>query len=112
MVKTTVNKTDNYYEISVIGEIDASSSIALDNELETAFQSDAKNILLDMQGLNYISSAGLGVFIARLEEIKEKELNLAFFGLQENVKQVFTLLGLEDLLTILPTKESAVESLK
>jgi anti-sigma B factor antagonist len=111
MVKTQINKTDLYYEIAVDGEIDASSSIQLDNELENAFKSEEKKILLDMTHLQYISSAGLGVFIARLEEMKEKEISLVFFGLNENVKQVFSLLGLEELLTIVPDKEQAIVAL-
>jgi anti-sigma B factor antagonist len=111
MVETEINKTENFYEIIVSGDIDASSSIALDNALETAFQTNEKNILLNLEGLKYISSAGLGVFISRLEEINEKSINLVFFGLQENVKQVFSLLGLEDLLTIYTTKSEAAASL-
>ena len=111
MVETEINKTENFYEIIVSGDIDASSSIALDNALETAFQTNEKNILLNLEGLKYISSAGLGVFISRLEEINEKSINLIFFGLQENVKQVFSLLGLEDLLTIYATKSEATASL-
>lgn len=111
MLETTVNKTDTFYEITILGEIDASSSITLDNELEAAFQSEEKNILLNLEGLNYISSAGLGVFIARLEEVSTKSINLIFYGLQENVKQVFALLGLEDLLNIHPTRTEAIESI-
>ncbi|MFZ9046670.1 MAG: STAS domain-containing protein [Cyclobacteriaceae bacterium] len=112
MVETTINETASYYEIIISGEIDAGSSISLDNELEIAFQGEQHNILLNLEGLNYISSAGLGVFIARLEEISEKSINLIFYGLQENVKQVFALLGLEELLTIYNSKKEAIASLK
>jgi anti-sigma B factor antagonist len=111
MVTTQINKTDQYYQITVHGEIDASSSIELDNQLENAFESNEKRILLDMTNLKYISSAGLGVFIARLEEMNEKNIRLVFFGLNENVKQVFSLLGLEELLTIVTDKEQAIVTL-
>jgi anti-sigma B factor antagonist len=112
MVKTYVNKTEDYYEIIVEGDIDASSSILLDNELEKAFQNSEQKILLNLEGLNYISSAGLGVFIARLEEMKEKDILLVFFGLHRNVRQVFSLLGLEELLTISEDREKAISALK
>lgn len=112
MVTIEINIEENIYEISVSGEIDASSSIQLDNELETAFNSGEKKLLINLSGLQYISSAGLGVFIARLEEMQEKNIQLVFFGLQENVKHVFTLLGLDELLTIVVSKTEAIASFK
>ena len=111
MVETTVIEENGIYEILVAGDVDASSSINLDNELEKAFQQVNGRVLLNLDKLNYISSAGLGVFISRLEEVKEKNIQLAFCCLQENVKQVFQLLGLEELLELHSDRDSAVASL-
>ena len=111
MVETTIKETGEVYEILVSGEVDASSSINLDNALGTAFSVKGRKVLINLVELAYISSAGLGVFISRLEEIKDMQIDLAFCGLQENVKQVFQLLGLEDLLTIYETREEAIAKL-
>lgn len=110
MVEITTKIEDSIYTITVDGEVDASSSIHLDNALEASF-SNQKNILLDLEKLEYISSAGLGVFISRLEEVKEKNINLVFYGMNENVRQVFNILGLESLLNIKGTKEEAIKAL-
>ncbi len=108
MVKISNNDIEGVHEIVVNGEIDASSSIHLDNALEEAFKSH-KKILIDLNDLSYISSAGLGVFIARLEEIKENKITMILFGMNEKVKNVFSILGLEELLMIKDNRQEAVK---
>lgn len=111
MVEITTHIDTSVFTIHVSGEVDASSSIHLDNALENAFESNRK-ILVDLENLEYISSAGLGVFISRLEEVKEKEIRLVLYGMNENVKQVFNILGLENLLIIKSDRTEAMEALK
>ncbi|MDH5608785.1 MAG: STAS domain-containing protein [Cyclobacteriaceae bacterium] len=107
MVEITSNTENNIMEIVIKGEVDASSSIHLDNALESAFKASDK-ILVNLHKLDYISSAGLGVFIAHLQEMKEKGVKMALFGMTEKVRQVFAILGLEELLTITSTKEESL----
>lgn len=51
--------------ISIIGEIDASSSIELDLTIAKSLGEGFKKIIVDCSALEYISSAGLGVFMSR-----------------------------------------------
>jgi len=99
------NKKDSYI-ISIIGDVDASSSISLDKAMETAIHHAPKNILVDGKELSYISSAGLGVFMSYLEDLREKEIFFAIYGLSEKVENVFEILGLNDLMTIVPDEEA------
>lgn len=103
--KTTEN---NYLLISVEGDADASSSIELDKQIRESFESDLKNILVDCTNLNYISSAGLGVFMSYIEEVNENAITFIIFGLSDKVSKVFTILGLDQLLDIKATKEDAL----
>ncbi|WP_258100437.1 STAS domain-containing protein [Marinoscillum pacificum] len=109
MVKIDTISEDNYHLIQVNGEIDASSSIELDAALKEASENTSK-ILIDLTSLEYISSAGLGVFISYLEELKKKEVSLVIFGLKEKVHEVFEILGLQHLMNIVETKEEAVKA--
>ncbi|MFT6866869.1 MAG: anti-sigma B factor antagonist [Cyclobacteriaceae bacterium] len=93
--------------ILVSGEIDASSSIELDNAIKHA-ATEASRILVDLQGLEYISSAGLGVFISYLEELKSKDIALVLYGMQAKVYEVFQILGLQNLIMITSNKEEAI----
>ena len=111
MAEISTENKDGIHFITVNGEIDAGSSIYLDNALKEAMENGEKKIVADLSGLDYISSAGLGVFISHLDEFKLQNVELALFGINETVKQVFDILGLEKLLTIENTKEEAIKSL-
>lgn len=106
MVDIIITEEVNLKLISVSGEIDASSSIELDNALSNASETH-QNILVDLRHLDYISSAGLGVFISYLDEFKKKGVNLVMFGLQEKVHEVFAILGLQQLMNIKSSEEEA-----
>ena len=93
--------------IKVVGDVDASSSIKLDSELKGAIEGVDKKILVDCTRLNYISSAGLGVFMSYIQDITDKEIRLVIYGLNDKVKNVFEILGLGQLLTIENNLETA-----
>ncbi len=93
--------------ITVIGEIDASSSIELDLAIAKSVGEGFRKILVDCTSLEYISSAGLGVFMSYIEELKDKNIPLVLFGMKEKVSNTFSILGLADLLNIKHSKEEA-----
>jgi anti-sigma B factor antagonist len=93
--------------IAIDGDVDASSSIRLDEAITDAIQQGQQNILIDCENLNYISSAGLGVFMSYIEELKAKNIRMVLFGLSERVENVFKVLGLYQLLNIMDTKDQA-----
>ncbi len=97
--------------ITIDGDVDASSSIRLDEAIGKAVEEGQQQILIDCRNLNYISSAGLGVFMSYLEELKAKNIQMVLFGLSEKVSNVFNLLGLDQLLNIEHTKEQAKQQL-
>jgi anti-sigma B factor antagonist len=93
--------------IAVIGEIDASSSIELDLAIAKSVGEGFTKILVDCSALEYISSAGLGVFMSYIEEFKDKGVRMVLYGMKEKVANTFSILGLADLLFIRNTKQEA-----
>ena len=75
--------------LSVNGDLDASSSILLDQAIEQTIAKGIKKLLIDCTKLNYISSAGLGVFMSHLQEFESNQTSLVLFGLNEKVFNVF-----------------------
>lgn len=84
----------------LIGEIDASSSIELDLAIAKSVGEGYSRILVDCSALDYISSAGLGVFMSYIEEFKDRKINMVLFGMSEKVANTFNILGLTELLRI------------
>ena len=93
--------------ISVEGDLDASSSILLDQAIAQAVEASARNLLIDCSQLNYISSAGLGVFMSYLKEFEHNQIQLVLFAINDKVRGVFQILGLDELITIAETKAEA-----
>lgn len=110
MIKIDTKIEEDHYELFVGGEIDASSSIYLDNALSDALGAH-KRILVDFTELEYISSAGLGVFMSYIQHMENEGIKLAIFGLKEKVLQVFEILGLDQLMKILPSREEALKEI-
>ncbi len=107
MINIDSDVKDNYQLIKVAGEVDASTSIELDNSLKSAAEIGS-DILIDLTELDYISSAGLGVFISYIEELKSKGVTLVIFGLHPKVLEVFEILGLQHIMNISKNLEDAV----
>lgn len=91
----------------IVGEIDASSSIELDLAIAKSVGEGFTKILVDCSALEYISSAGLGVFMSYIEEFRDKKVAMVLFGMKEKVTNTFQILGLADLLHIRTTKQEA-----
>lgn len=105
MIDITKKEEEGILVINVVGDVDASSSIELDNAIRNAVDDDKKKILIDCMNLNYISSAGLGVFMSYIQDFETKNIKLVICNLNEKVQGVFKILGLDQLLKIVGTKE-------
>lgn len=110
MVEIKTKSEKDYFLIEVSGEVDASSSIELDDAIKEALKKN-QHILIDLENLEYISSAGLGVFISHLEELKEKQSKMILFGLKPKVKEVFEILGLQHIIKMVETKSEGIDAI-
>lgn len=97
--------------ITIVGDIDASSAIELDNKLAMVGNEKVSGLLVDCEGLEYISSAGLGVFMSYIKDFKDLDIKMVLFGLDRKVKKVFELIGLHNLLNIQETRELALKEI-
>lgn len=98
---------EGFVTLIPVGDLDANSSIAMDEKIQEQIDQQKYNIHIDCSGLEYISSAGLGVFISHMDELTEVGGRFVFSGMSENVRKVFQLLGLEQLMTIVDTPSQA-----
>lgn len=87
-------------KISLVGELDANGAINLDHIIKKALSDKYYKIAVDCAQLDYISSAGLGVFISYISELEEHNGKFVFYNLKDNVRSVFNILGLQKVVTI------------
>ncbi|CAN5315071.1 anti sigma b factor antagonist RsbV [soil metagenome] len=91
---------DAILTIELSGELDAKSSIDLDETIKLALLQEKTRIVIDCRQLNYISSAGLGVFISHLDDLKAYGGKFVFYGMNGSVYNVFEILGLHTIMEI------------
>lgn len=91
---------ENTYLIILSGSLDSNDANEINITLKKAVKSRKSKIIVDCYNLNYISSGGIGVFLANLPSIKAHGIELVFCGMQPNTRQVFALLGLESVVNI------------
>jgi anti-sigma B factor antagonist len=111
MVQIDITVENEISSLLINGDVDASSSIQLDDALKKTIADGAVKIIIGCENLNYISSAGLGVFMSYIEDIKTKGIRMALYGLNDKVMNVFEILGLDQLLNIVSTKKDAIASI-
>jgi anti-sigma B factor antagonist len=94
--------------LTVKGFLDAHTYEEFENVLNELFENNQYRIIVDISGLDYISSAGAGVFIGAIGTAQENDGNIVLMKPTPNVKEVFDLLGLSQIFTFAETREAAI----
>jgi stage II sporulation protein AA (anti-sigma F factor antagonist) len=97
----------NVVLLAAAGRIDTTTSGALDDALRRALEAGARNVVVDLSDVEYISSAGLRVLLVLAKRLRDLRGRLVLCAMSEPVKQVFELAGFMPLFTIEPSRESA-----
>ena len=84
--------------IELAGRLDTTTAPALDKTINNDI-GDAKNLVLDMKRLEYISSAGLRVLLNAQKKL-QKTGSMKVINVSEEVMEVFEITGFADILTI------------
>lgn len=91
------------------GELDAHTASELEAAIKKSQDDSIYRIVINGSNLNYISSAGLGVFMAYIEDLRSNGGDIKIAALQPKVFNVFDLLGFPMLFDIVDTEEEAIE---
>ncbi|MBU1099899.1 MAG: STAS domain-containing protein [Bacteroidetes bacterium] len=79
--------------IDVKGYLDAHTAPDLENAFNSLLENDQFKVVVNFNDLTYISSAGLGVFMAYVETMRENSGDIKFSNMQDSVYNIFDLLG-------------------
>ena len=93
--------------LALDGYLDAHTAPQFEKSVEEEFTAGRLKLIVDCTKLTYISSAGLGVFMSFVEEIREAGGDIKICGLSAKVMQVFDILGFPALFDIVDDLPSA-----
>ena len=93
-----IKKNQEKTVIEIAGRLDTITAPALDKTINENI-GDTENLVLDVKGMEYISSAGLRVLLAAQKKMQKKG-SLKVINVCGDVMEVFEMTGFADILTI------------
>lgn len=98
----------NIVILNIKGYLDAHTAPMLESELQQLVDEEKYNILVNFKDLIYISSAGLGVFMGFIENIRDNKGDIKLSNMNSKIYRVFDLLGFPTLYDILEDELEAL----
>ncbi len=110
-IQVSVEKAGVNNHIAVIkvgGYIDTTTSAELEHALDSLLKAGTFDIIIDLGNVDYISSAGWGIFISEIKGIREKGGDLKLVRMIPDVYEVFELLEFHYILKAFDSIDEAV----
>jgi anti-anti-sigma factor len=98
--------------LHLCGTLDSYTFPMLEEAVQRQFDSGCYRIIFDLSELEYISSAGCGQFVGAMSGAQEHGGNIVLVNANEFVLNVFTLIGLIEMVPIVDTFEAALACFK
>jgi anti-sigma B factor antagonist len=105
--------TDNTKDIAVMnikGRVDSDTSPELDSALENLLNSEKNKIVLNLETVDYLSSAGLRALVNALKKAQESGGDLRLAAVSEQIEVIFRTVGMLQMFKMFPSEEEAVAS--
>ncbi len=92
------------------GFINAHTVRDFEKALNTAVDSGKVQIVINGSGLAYIASAGLGVIMGLIEDVRSRGGDIRLTDLNDTVRNIFEVLGFTHLCQVFDAEQEAVQS--
>jgi len=103
------SKINNVSVLEIIGRLDATNSNALEDQIISLIENGNHKFVADLHQLEYISSAGLRVFLAVAKKLS-KTGHIHICCMQTQVKEVFEMSGFTAIFKVFENKEEAINA--
>ena len=100
MLNISAEENGKEVVISIDGKMDTNSSPQVTEEI-AKYTGAADKIILDLEKLNYVSSAGLRVFVMADQQMIEKGGELCVRNVSRDIMDIFEMTGFDGMLTII-----------
>ena len=105
-------RKDGLLVLCLDGRLDTVSSKTFEEKVLALVDGGERRIVIDLSRMDYVSSSGLRVFLVASKRLTSAGGKVVFCSIQEPVKQVFDIVGFYSILSILNSKDEALNSLR
>ena len=95
-------------EIRVDGVIDTLTASELEQVFDSLLRRGRFRIVVDLAGVDYISSAGWGIFISHIRDVRDNEGDVKLANMMPDVREIFELLEFDKVLQAYSSVEGAL----
>lgn len=88
----------NVSEVRIDGVVDTLTSGELEEVIDTLLKRGRYCIIFDLAGVDYISSAGWGIFISHIKEVRSAGGDIKLANMIPNVYEIYQLLEFDNIL--------------
>lgn len=89
-----------YAHLKPVGRIESSNAPLFEQTLMAHLVDAGRSVLVDLSGVDFVSSAGLRVFLLGAKKAKGTSANLVVCAMDPNIRRVFAMSGFDRILTI------------
>ncbi|MCF7975856.1 MAG: STAS domain-containing protein [Phycisphaerae bacterium] len=104
-IQKAQNQSPAVVTLVLRGELNNQTSGQLDNAINSMLDTPANTLVLDMDGIGFISSTGIGVIVKARNTLKQKGSDLTMVHIQPQVKRVFDIMQLTPILNVCENQE-------
>ncbi|MBQ2497915.1 MAG: STAS domain-containing protein [Prevotella sp.] len=92
-MNTTFKEENGNFVMKFEGRLDTAAAPQVEKEMQQLYECDGHDVVLDCTEMEYISSSGLRLFLGLLKTAKPKGSHVYITGLNDDLRQVFTMTG-------------------
>ena len=108
-MQISVKTTNGVKVLAFEGRLDTQTSPDAQQQLTRLIEEGGTKILVNLEKLDYISSAGLRILLIVAKQLKTADGELRVCGLNDVVKEVFDISGFDMILPISASESEALE---
>ncbi len=103
-----VEKKDGFAVLNVAGEVDVFTAPKIREQLIDLVEQGDHNIIVSLEGVEFLDSTGLGVLVAGLKRVKMHDGTLSVVCTKEKILKIFRITGLTKVFPIYETTDAAM----
>ena len=97
--------------LSLSGKLDATTAKAFEEKIFAQMESGERRFIIDLAQLDYISSAGLRVFMLAGKRLSSANGKMVLCALKDPVKEVFDIAGFSSIFSVYGSRDEAIKNL-
>jgi len=98
-------RSGDFLDVRVTGRLDNHWSEPFDEAIAEMIREGAHHLRLDLSGVNYLSSAGIGALMKAYRDTRELQGSCTIIAASDRVRTILKLVELDELLFALPSAE-------